>query len=51
MSFSMETEKENKFFFIDVETICEQRKFTTTVYRNSTFSSVYSNVERFLAFV
>ena len=32
MSFSMETEKESKLSFLDVEVICEQGKFTITVY-------------------
>ena len=48
MSFSTETEKENKLLFLDVEVICEQGKFTTTVYRKPTFSGVFSNFERFL---
>ena len=48
MSFSMETEKENKLSFLDVEIIREQGKFTTTVYRKHTFSGVYSNFESFL---
>ena len=43
MSFSMETEKENKLSFLDAEVICEQGKFTTTVYQKPTFSGVYSN--------
>ena len=48
MSFSMETEKENKLSYLDVEIIREQGKFTTTVYRKSTFSGVDSNSESFL---
>ena len=48
MSFSMETEKENKLSFLDVEVIHEQGKFTTTVYRKPTFSGVYRNFESFL---
>ena len=48
MSFSMETEKENKLSFLDVEVIREQGKSTTTVYRKPTFSGVYSNFESFL---
>ena len=48
MSFSMETEKENKLSFFDAEIIREQGKFTTVVYRKPTFSGVYSNFERFL---
>ena len=48
MSFSMETEKENKLSFLDVEIIREQGKITTTIYRKPTFSGVYSNFESFL---
>ena len=33
---------------LDVEVIREQGKFTTTVYREPTFSGVYSNFESFL---
>ena len=40
MSFSMETSKQNKFSFLDVEVICEQGKPSS--------SGVYSNSERFL---
>ena len=32
MSFSMETEKENKLSFLDIEIIREESKFTTTIY-------------------
>ena len=39
----MKTEKGNKLSFLDIEIICEQGKFTTTIYRKSTFSGVYSN--------
>ena len=48
MSFSMETEKENKLSFLIVEVIHKQGKFTTTIYRKSTFSGVHSSFERFL---
>ena len=51
MSFSMETEKENKLSFLDVEVIREQGNFTTTVYRKPTFSGVYINFESFLSSV
>ena len=44
----METEKENKLSFLDVEVIREQGKFTTTVFRKPTFSGVYGNFESFL---
>ena len=45
MSFSMETEKENKLSFFDVEVIREKGKCITTIYRKPTFSGVYSNFE------
>ena len=48
MSFSVETEKENKLSFLGVEVIREQGKFTTTIYRKPTFSGVYSDFESFL---
>ena len=47
MSFSMETERENKLFFLEVEVIREQGKFTTTIYRKPPCSGVYSNFESF----
>ena len=47
----METEKENKLSFLDVEIILEQGKFTTAIYRKPTFSGVYSNFESFLHWV
>ena len=49
MSFSMDTEKENKLYFFGIEVICEQGKFTTTIYRKPAFSGVYSNFESFLS--
>ena len=48
MSFSMETQKENKLSFVDVEVIREQGKSTTTFYRKPAFSGVYINFESFL---
>ena len=48
MSFSMETGKENKLSFLDVEVIYEQDKFTTSIYQKLTFSGVYSNLGSFL---
>ena len=48
MSFSMETEKENKLSFRDIKIIRKRGNFTTTVYRKPTFSGVYSNFESFL---
>ena len=51
MSFSMETEKENKLSFLDVQVIRKKGKFTTTVYRKPTFGGLYSNFETFLSSV
>ena len=48
MSFSMDTEKENKLSFLDLKVIHEQGKFTITSYRKPSFSGVYSNFEIFL---
>ena len=45
--FSMETEKENELSLLDIEVICEQGEFTTTICRKPTFSGVYSNFESF----
>ena len=56
----METERENKFFFVYVEFICEQGKIytiekkgkvRTTVYRKPSFSGVYSNFQSYLSSV
>ena len=47
-SFSMKVERQNKFYFLDVEVIREQFKFKTTIYDKSTFSAVCSNFESFL---
>ena len=44
MSFSMEAEKDYNLSFLDVEIIRKQGKFTTTIYRKSTFSGIYSNI-------
>ena len=44
----MGTEKENIFFFHDVEVIRKQGKIKTTIYREPTFGGVYSNFESFM---
>ena len=44
----METKRENKLSFLDVETIHKQCKLRTTVYRKPTFSGTHSNFEIFL---
>ena len=48
MSFSMETERQDKFSFLDIEVICEQGKFSTTICCKPTFSGVDSNFGSFL---
>ena len=48
MSLSIETEKESKLSFLDVEIIREQGKFTITIYRKPSFSGVYTNYQSFL---
>ena len=40
MSFTIETEQNNKISFLDVNVIREQGKFITSVYRKPTFSGV-----------
>ena len=48
MSFSMGTERQKKFSFLDIEVIREQGKFSTKIYRKPALSGVYSNFERIL---
>ena len=40
MSFTIETEQNNKISFLDVNVISEQGRFVTSVYRKTTFSGV-----------
>ena len=44
MSFTIETEQNNKISFLDVNVIREQSKFITSVYRKPTFSGVYTHL-------
>ena len=48
MSFTMEYGKQNRISFVDVQVICENKTFTTSVYRISTFSGVYTHFDSFL---
>ena len=48
MSFSIETERQNKFSFLDIEVIRQQGTFSITIYRKPTSTGVYSNFESFL---
>ena len=48
MSFTIETNYNNKISFLDVNVICKQVKFITSVCRKPTFSGVYTNFDNFL---
>ena len=45
MSFTIETEQNNKISFLDVNVIREQSKFIPSVYRKPTFSAVYTHFD------
>ena len=47
MTFTVETEQNNKISFLDVNFIREQGKFITSVYGKSTFSGVYTHFDNF----
>ena len=46
----METEKENKICFVDVEIILGQGKFTSAIYQKPTFTGIYSSFESLFTF-
>ena len=46
--FTIENQEDNKTFFLEVNIICEQGKFTTSVYRKLTFSRIYTHFDSFL---
>ena len=48
MSFTTEREKQNRMSFLDIAIICEDKTFTTSVYRKPTFSGVYTQFDSFL---
>ena len=48
MLFTIENEKQNRMSFLDVQIICEDRTFTTSVYRKPTFNGVYTHFGSFL---
>ena len=50
MSFTIEREKQNRMSFPDITIICEDKTFTTSVYRKPTFSGVYTHFDSFLPF-
>ena len=47
MSFTIETEQNNKISFLDVNVVCEQGKFTVNIYQKLTFSGVYTHFDSF----
>ena len=47
MSFTIESEKQNRIFFFDVQIIREDKTFTTSVYRKPTFSGAYTHFDSF----
>ena len=49
IKFLFETEKDNSFSFLDVKICREKDKFTTNVFRNDTFSGIYTNFSSFVA--
>ena len=48
MSFTTEREKQNRMSVLDIAIICEDKTFTTSVYRKPTFSGVYTQFDSFL---
>ena len=49
ISLTIENEKRNRMSFFDVNVICEQGKFTTSVYRKPTFSGNCTHFNSFLS--
>ena len=47
MFFTVESEKQNRMSFLDIQIICENKTFTTSVYRKTTFSGVYTHFASF----
>ena len=50
MSFTIENEKQNRMPFLNLQIICEDETFTTSVYRKPAFSVVYTHLDSFLLF-
>ena len=48
MSFAIENEKQNRMFILNVQIICEDKTFTTSVYCRPTFIGVYTHFGSFL---
>ena len=47
MSFTIESEKQNRMSFLDIAIICEDKTFTTSVYRKPTFRGVHTHFDKF----
>ena len=47
-SFTVENEKQNRMPFLDTQIVREDKTFTISVYRNPTFSGVYTHFNSFL---
>ena len=47
--FTIKSEKQNRMSFLDIAIICEDKTFTTSVYRKPTFSGVYTHFDSFLS--
>ena len=48
MSFTIESEKQDRISFLDVWIIREDKTFTTCVYQKTSFSGIYTHVDSFL---
>ena len=48
MSFTTEREKQNRMSFLDIAIICENKTFTTSVYRKPAVNGVYTHFDSFL---
>ena len=48
ISLTIETEKENRISFLDVNIIREKDKFITSIYRKPTFGGIYTYFDSFL---
>ena len=46
--FTSEIEMHNSLYFLDIEIVKENKKFTTSLYRKPTFSGVFTNFESFI---
>ena len=47
MSSTIESEKQNRMYFLDVQITHEDKTFTTSVYRTLTFSGVCTDFDNF----